>query len=197
MGPDNVGGRTRAILIDKDNSNLIYAGGVSGGLWKSNNAGLTWNIIPGTDQLEFSGVVSICQTTNGDIYFGTGEGATSNMGGNSNGASAFIGGGIYKSSDGITFTQLESTAPSNLISDNFDFASVTEMAAHNTDPNTVYAATRRGVKITTDGGQTWQPGLVTAAEFLDVEVAIDGSVFASTANGIFYSVDGTPGSFIN
>ena len=38
-------------------------------------------------------------------------------------------------------------------------------------------------------------GLVTAAEFLDVEVAIDGSVFASTANGIFYSVDGTPGSF--
>ena len=76
MGPDNVGGRTRAILIDKDNSNLIYAGGVSGGLWKSNNAGLTWNIIPGTDQLEFSGVVSTCQTSNGDIYFGTGEGAT-------------------------------------------------------------------------------------------------------------------------
>ena len=37
MGPDNVGGRTRAILIDKDNPNLIYAGGVSGGLWKSTN----------------------------------------------------------------------------------------------------------------------------------------------------------------
>ena len=106
MGPDNVGGRTRAILIDKDNPNLIYAGGVSGGLWKSTNAGLTWNIIPGTDQLEFSGVVSICQSSNGDIYFGTGEGATSNMGGNSNGASAFIGGGIYKSSDGITFTSI-------------------------------------------------------------------------------------------
>ena len=83
----------------------------------------------------------------------------------------------------------------SLISENFDFASVTEMAAHKTDPNTVYAATRRGVKVTTDGGQTWEPGLVTAAEFLDVEVAMDGSVFASTANGIFYSVDGTAGSF--
>ena len=195
MGPDNVGGRTRAILIDKDNPNLIYAGGVSGGLWKSTNAGLTWNIIPGTDQLEFSGVVSICQSSNGDIYFGTGEGATSNMGGNSNGASAFIGGGIYKSSDGTTFTQLPSTAPNNLISESFDFASVTELAAHNTDPNTIYAATRRGVKVTNDGGQTWQAGLVTAAEFLDVEVAIDGSVYASTANGIFYSQDGSPGSF--
>lgn len=180
MGPDNVGGRTRAILIDKDDSNLIYAGGVSGGLWKSTNAGLTWNIVPGTDQLEFSGVVSICQTTNGDIYFGTGEGATSNMGGASNGASAFIGGGIYKSSDGVTFARLESTAPSNLISTGFDFASVTEMAAHNTDPNTIYAATRRGVKVTTDGGQTWQAGLVSSAEFFDVEVAIDGSVFASS-----------------
>ena len=195
MGPDNVGGRTRAILIDKDNSNLIYAGGVSGGLWKSTNAGLTWKIVPGTDQLEFSGVVSICQTINGDIYFGTGEGATSNMSGASNGASAFIGGGIYKSTDGITFSQLESTAPNNLISTSFDFASVTEMAAHKTDPNTLYAATRRGIKVSTDGGQSWQAGLASAAEFLDVEVAIDGSVFASTSSGIFYSEDGTAGSF--
>ena len=59
------------------------------------------------------------------------------MGGNSNGASAFIGGGIYKSSDGITLPQLSSTAPNNLISESFDFASVTELAAHNTDPNTI------------------------------------------------------------
>ena len=115
---------------------------------------MTWNIVSGTDQPEFSGVVSLCQTTNGDIYFGTGEGGTSYYGGSSNGGTAFIGGGIYKSTDGQTFTQLESTAPSNNISTSFDFSSVTEIAAHNTDPNTVYAATRRGIKITTDGGQT-------------------------------------------
>ena len=35
MGPDNVGGRTRAVLIDKDNPSRIYAGSVSGGLWIS------------------------------------------------------------------------------------------------------------------------------------------------------------------
>ena len=85
------------------------------------------------------------------------------MGGASNGGSAFIG-GIYKSTDGITFAQLESTSPSNLISGSFDFASVTEMAATH-DPNTVYAAIRRGVKITTDGGQTWQAGLVSSMSF--------------------------------
>ena len=31
MGPSNMGGRTRAILFDKDNPNLIYAGAISGG----------------------------------------------------------------------------------------------------------------------------------------------------------------------
>ncbi len=194
MGPDNAGGRTRAILIDKDNSNLIYAGGVSGGLWKSTNGGNSWNIIDGTDRLEFSGVVSICQTSNGDIYFGTGEGSTSNLGGTSNGATAFIGGGIYKSTDGgNSFSQLPSTAPSNFISTNFDFSAVTELAAHQTDPNTVYAATRGGLKLSKDGGTTWTTE--ATGEFFDVEVNTDNSVFASKYNTVYFSEDGNPGTF--
>lgn len=196
LGPDNVGGRTRAILIDKDNPNIIYAGGVSGGLWKSTNSGASWNIIDGTDQLEFSGVVSICQTTNGDIYFGTGEGTTANLSGTSNGSTAFIGGGIYKSTDGgLTFEQLPSTAPSNFISTNFAFSSVTELAVHNTDPNTIYAATAGGLKLTTDGGTTWTTE--ASGEFFDVEVASDGAVYASKYNTVSYSMDGTSGSFSN
>ena len=194
MGPDNAGGRTRAILIDKDNSNLIYAGGVSGGLWKSTNGGNSWNIINGTDRLEFSGVVSICQTSNGDIYFGTGEGSTSNLSGTSNGATAFIGGGIYKSTDGgNSFSQLPSTAPSNFISTNFDFSAVTELAAHQTDPNTVYAATRGGLKLSKDGGTTWTTE--ATGEFFDVEVNTDNSVFASKYNTVYFSEDGSPGTF--
>ena len=31
MGPDDVGGRTRALMLDKDSVNVIYAGGVAGG----------------------------------------------------------------------------------------------------------------------------------------------------------------------
>ena len=194
MGPDNVGGRTRAILIDKDDSNIIYAGGVSGGLWKSTNSGNSWNIIDGTDQLEFSGVVSICQASNGDIYFGTGEGSTSNMGGASNGASAFIGGGIYKSTDGgNSFEQLPSTAPSNFISTGFKFAAVTELAAHNTDPNTIYAATNGGLQLSTDGGVTWS--VQVPGEFFDVEVASDNSVIASKVSSIYHSNNGQAGTF--
>ena len=194
MGPDNVGGRTRAILIDKDDSNILYAGGVSGGLWKSTNSGYSWNIIEGTDQLEFSGVVSICQTTNGDIYFGTGEGSTSNLGGTSNGSTALIGGGIYKSTDGgNSFEQLPSTSPSNFISTDFKFAAVTEIAAHNSDPNTLYAATNGGLQLSTDGGDTWSTEV--PGEFFDVEVASDNSVFASKVSSIYFSNNGQSGTF--
>src|ERR1019366_221343 len=42
MGPDNIGGRSRAIIIDKDSNNVVYAAGVTGGLFKSNDAGATW-----------------------------------------------------------------------------------------------------------------------------------------------------------
>ena len=42
MGPNNVGCRTRAILIDKNNPDIIYAGAVSGGLWVSYSGGRAW-----------------------------------------------------------------------------------------------------------------------------------------------------------
>jgi photosystem II stability/assembly factor-like uncharacterized protein len=195
MGPDNVGGRTRAILIDKDNSDKMFAGGVSGGLWMSTNAGFNWSIVPGTDELSFSGIVSMCQTSNGDIYIGTGEGETANNGGTSNGATGMIGGGIYKSIDGgMTFEHLDSTIPTSLISTTFTFSAVTEMAAHSTDPNTVYAATVGGLQLTTDGGVSWTSA-INGASFLDIEVASNGYVYASTANRIYSSLTGEVGSF--
>ena len=57
--------------------------------------------------------MSICQTANGDIYLGTGEVPTlGSFGGNSNGSTGVIGGGIYKSIDGgQTFEHLQSTDP--------------------------------------------------------------------------------------
>ena len=42
-GPDNVGGRTRAIVIDNADTNHIYAGAVSGGVWESFDGGLSWS----------------------------------------------------------------------------------------------------------------------------------------------------------
>ena len=62
MGPDNGGGRTRAILVDRDSSNVVYVGSVSGGLFKSRNGGATWRSM--SDPTHNLAVVSICQTAN-------------------------------------------------------------------------------------------------------------------------------------
>ena len=42
LGPANQGGRTRALLINPNNPNIMYAGGVAGGVWKSTDAGANW-----------------------------------------------------------------------------------------------------------------------------------------------------------
>ena len=41
-GPNNVGGRTRAIALDRRDSKIVLTGGVRGGIWKSTNDGATW-----------------------------------------------------------------------------------------------------------------------------------------------------------
>ena len=92
MGPDNVGGRTRAILpIDEMN---IIAGGVSGGLWRTTNSGNDWTQITSFPNCN---VGAICQAGNGDIYVGTGS---SFDGAGASGGSGFIGQGVYRSTDG-------------------------------------------------------------------------------------------------
>ena len=50
-GPINVGGRTRALALDVTNENIILAGGVSGGIWRSTDAGISWNRSTGLDQI--------------------------------------------------------------------------------------------------------------------------------------------------
>src|SRR5262245_6006625 len=42
LGPGNVGGRTRALVIDPVNPDVMYAAGVAGGVWKTTNAGTSW-----------------------------------------------------------------------------------------------------------------------------------------------------------
>src|SRR5690606_5774053 len=69
MGPDNIGGRTRAFLISNQNSNVYFAASVSGGLFRSTNAGASWT--PVNDQLDNLAVTCLAQAPNGDIYYGT------------------------------------------------------------------------------------------------------------------------------
>ena len=94
-GPTNVGGRTRAIMFDPNDATkeTVFAGGVSGGLWKNtniSNANSTWTRVNIPENLAISCITSDPNNTN-IFYVGTGE---SYVGGDVNGD------GVWKSSDG-------------------------------------------------------------------------------------------------
>jgi hypothetical protein len=50
LGPDNIGGRTRAILISRTHPDSMFAGSVSGGLWRSTDHALSWYKVNDTAQ---------------------------------------------------------------------------------------------------------------------------------------------------
>mgnify|MGYP005844813171 FL=1 len=61
LGPDDVGGRTRALALDiaDASGNTIIAGGVSGGIWKSTNGGTSWE--RKTDHSQHASVTTLVQ----------------------------------------------------------------------------------------------------------------------------------------
>ncbi len=205
LGPDNVGGRTRSILIDKNNTNRIFAGSVSGGLWVSNNGGTNWSTVPGFDQQPNLAIISLTQAANGDIYAGTGEGDFYFYTGD--GSAGILGAGIYKSTDdGNTFTRLTSTIPTSLnnsvSSASTAFCSVHELGADPVNPNRIYAATKYGFRSSNDGGLTWlhpvrqTNGNANTTVSLDVDVASDGTVLANINNKLYRSPNGDSNTFV-
>ena len=144
LGPGNVGGRTRALLIHRTQTNLMWTAGVAGGIWKSTDGGKTF--VPKGDQLANIAVNSMVQHPKLDnvIFAGTGEGFLNGDGQR--------GGGIYVSSDyGETWAPLASTIA------NTNFYYVNKLAtSRGKKSNRLYAATRAGVFRSTDYGQTWQ-----------------------------------------
>lgn len=190
-GPNNVGGRTRAIAFDpNDGTNKkVWAGGVGGGLWYTNDitvASPTWVHVDGFwDNIAIS-CIAFNPSNTQEIYVGTGEGFFN--------GGAQRGGGIWKSSNGgITWALLASTAPGAFNSGSH-FHYVNKIVIKNNGH--IFAATRGfyintgGIMRSTDGGATWSrvQAVYTGAGTLydraaDVEIASNGDLYASF--GIF------------
>lgn len=192
-GPNNIGGRARALVIDKNNSNKLYLGSSGGGLWISNDNGDNWTKRTGNDSSSAIAVCAMTQAANGDLYYGTGEGFGAGIP-YTNGAQTQLGEGIFKSTDGgLSFNQLQSTKPSNSNSSSDNWSFVNKLVSHPADANKVYAATGTGLRITTDGGATWaKPASLSTSSFMaDVEISTSGDrVVAATNNNIYISNDG-------
>ena len=186
LGPDNVGGRVRAIVFDKKNQNVIYAGGVSGGIFKSINGGTSWN--PINDQLNNMIVGCMDQDASGNyIYFGTGE---ENSGGQGN--SSFIGNGLYK-------MDLSTNAITSVTSTTTSYRDIKNVKCHKTDDNIIYLGTySAGFKISKNAGATWgtaklastSAAVATAGFINDIKVGTDGSYVFCNSAAVYRSTTG-------
>jgi len=192
IGPDNYAGRCRAIMIDNQNPNKIYAGGVTGGLFVSTDGGSNWEPHAFNYEAEYPGVVAMTQAANGDIYIAGGEAFGYSFDGVNNppySTPTFYGSGIYKSTDGgNTFVQCTGMKPQNMPS-NDPYLLISALAVKADNPNIIYAATHRGLKVSFDGGNTANniSGLLTADLNRDVsEVVISGNTVHACINNKYY-----------
>ena len=162
LGPSNIGGRIRAIAIDPRNASRIFIGAAGGGLWLSENAGISWRIIN-----DFMGSLTISALVfdplNANImYAGTGESSA-----------GLVGVGIFKSLDsGLTWTYLANTSPD--ISADWRF--INRIAVHPQQTNILLAGTTNGANFrngaifrSDDGGQNW----IRVAAFKAPDVQFD------------------------
>lgn len=139
LGPGNIGGRVRALVIDPGNPNRMWAGTAGGGVWWTTNGGGSWS--PLSDFLPALPIASLAldPTNANTLYAGTGEMVGSN--------SSIAGAGIFKSTTGgLIWSQLPATA-------NFDY--VSSLAHHPTLSGVLLAGTSQAVYRTTDGGNSW------------------------------------------
>jgi len=148
IGPANMMGRIAAIDASNTDYRKVLIASASGGVFKSNNAGVTWESIFDYYGAGSIGSVKFDQNNLNTIWVGTGESANRN--------SSAWGDGIYKSIDGgKTFKNmgLESTHQ------------IAEIEIHPKNSDIVYAAAighlwgysgDRGLFRTEDGGESWE-----------------------------------------
>ena len=142
LGPNNVGGRTRALLIHPTTPSIMYAAGVSGGVWKTTNGGGNWS--PLTELIANIAVSSLAFDPSNPniIYAGTGEGFFA--------YGSIRGAGIFKSTDGGTTWQQIARTNNN---DNFYYVNKIIISPNNSQR--IYAATKNGVWRSLNGGVSW------------------------------------------
>ncbi|MCA0425928.1 MAG: PKD domain-containing protein [Bacteroidetes bacterium] len=178
-GPNNCGGRTRAICVDLNDAtrNTIWAGGVAGGLWKTTNIGASSpNWTPINEFFSNMAITFIDQAKGNPnvMYFCTGEGN-----GNSD---AVRGLGVWKSTNGgSTWTQLATTNNNS----NFYYCNkVFTLGAG----DTVFVCTMQGLFRSVNGGTTFTKVLgqgissATGNRCYDIERTFNGTLFSSVSS---------------
>jgi len=153
IGPAGMSGRITTIDAVADRPETVWIGAASGGVWKTHNAGGSWESVFDDQPILNIGSIAIQQNNPSVVWVGTGEGNPRN--------SLNLGEGIYKTLDeGKTWKRMGLEKTRN----------IHRILIDPLNPQTVYAGVignpytshpERGVFKTLDGGETWNRILYT------------------------------------
>ncbi len=148
IGPAGMSGRVAAVDVVRSDPTQIFVGSATGGVFKSEDGGVSWSPVFDEQPVLGVGAISVFQANPDIVWVGTGEGNPRN--------SAGVGDGIYKSVDGGHTWRLMGLTGSERIA---------RVVTHPTDPDVVWVGVMgpawsdgevRGVYRTTDGGESWE-----------------------------------------
>lgn len=164
IGPAGMSGRVTCITADPSDAGTLYAGSASGGLWRSENHGQTWEPLFQNEKVASIGAVAVDPVHPDIIYVGTGEGNPRN--------SQTSGYGLYKSYDGgetWTCIGLEETRTIHRIVINPENTDEVFVGA----TGVAWGEGPRGVYHTKDGGKTWTQSLYVDAKTGAADLVMD------------------------
>lgn len=198
-GPNDVGGRTRALGVDRRQNGVIIAGGVSGGIWRSDNNGQSW-----TKRTPLDGNLSIVSLTQDPNFPNTWYASMGEYSGNSasdRGFRAFYyGAGLYRSTDnGLTWTFIQkatSAFPASWTT-GFHYTSKIYVSPH--DGNLYLSSNALGLSMSADGGTTFTPvfgNQTNAHRWTEFDFASDGKLAVALSGGFLTQTDVTPGVYV-
>ena len=148
VGPAFLSGRISDIVTHPDNENVWYVAVGSGGVWKTENAGTTWNPIFDDQSTYSTGCISLDPSNPSTVWVGSGE--------NVGGRHVAYGDGVYKSTD-------DGKSWNNMGLKNSEH--ISEIIVHPTNSDIVWVAAQgplwskggeRGLFKTVNGGITWK-----------------------------------------
>jgi photosystem II stability/assembly factor-like uncharacterized protein len=161
------GGRSDAVTGDPSDPLVFYFGGVDGGVWKTEDAGLSWHNVSDKADIASVGAIAVAPSDPNVVFVGGGESNPRE--------DITYGEGMYKSTDGGRTWQRSGLGDTRHIAD---------VVVDPGDPNRVFVAALghafgpnpdRGVYRSTDGGATWQKVLFLNDSTGAIDLSMDPS----------------------
>lgn len=193
IGPDNLSGRALSVAVNPQNSNTVYAGSASGGLWCSYTAGLSWQRVETGFPVLGVAAIAIAPNDSNLMYIGTGEVYRYQVA---------AGGLVIRTTRGsYGIGVLKTTDAGKTWSKSLDWPENVEggvqcIRLNPLNPNTILAATTDDIYKSTDAGKTWYPTVgSTMAEDILINPLDTTFVIASIGNfssvgaGLYCSFD--------